>query len=62
MTDPLLSITGLTRRYGDHTVLEIVHPLDESGETRVERVIEEYKRRFNQEAVLRVVTVGRANF
>jgi hypothetical protein len=43
-------------------VLEIVHALDESGETKVERVIAEYKRRFRQEAVLRVVTVGRANF
>lgn len=43
-------------------VLEIVHPLDDAGETRIERVIAEYKRRFAQESVLRVVTVGRANF
>jgi hypothetical protein len=42
-------------------VLEIVHPLDSSGETRVERVIEAYKHRFGQESVLRVVTVGKAN-
>ena len=42
-------------------VLEIVHVLDRSGETRIEAVIDEYKRRFRQEAVLRVVTVGRAN-
>ena len=42
-------------------VLEIVHVLDRSGETRIEAVIDEYKRRFGQEAVLRVVTVGRAN-
>jgi hypothetical protein len=42
-------------------VLEIVHPLDRSGETRIERVITEYKRRFEMEAVLRVVTVGKAN-
>jgi hypothetical protein len=42
-------------------VLEIVHPLDESGETRIERVIAAYKQRFGQESVLRVVTVGKAN-
>ena len=43
-------------------VLELVHVLDRSGETRVEAVIAEYKRRFAQQSVLRVVTAARASF
>ena len=43
-------------------VLELVHVLDRDGESRVEAVIAEYKRRFAQQAVLRVVTAARASF
>jgi len=44
-------------------VLEIVHP-PRSPETdaAIVAIIAEYKRRFGQEAVLRVVTVGRASY
>jgi len=43
-------------------VLEVVHPV-RSAETdsAILAIIAEYKRRFGQEAVLRVVTVGRAS-
>ena len=43
-------------------VLEVIHPA-RSAETdaAILAIIAEYKRRFRQEAVLRVVTVGRAN-
>jgi Protein of unknown function (DUF3574) len=42
-------------------VLEVVHP-PRAAETdaAIRAIIAEYKRRFGQEAVLRVVTVGRA--
>jgi hypothetical protein len=43
-------------------VLELVHVLDREGESRVEAVIAEYKRRFAQQSVLRVVTAARASF
>ena len=44
-------------------VLEVVHPA-RSAETDavILAIIAEYKRRFSQEAVLRVVTVGHASF
>lgn len=44
-------------------VLEVVHP-ERSARTdsAITVIIVEYKRRFNQESVLRVVTNGRASF
>jgi len=44
-------------------VLEVVHP-DRSAamETAIVAIIAEYKRRFSQESVLRVVTAGRAAY
>jgi hypothetical protein len=43
-------------------VLEIIHPPSESAESALRAVILEYKRRFLQEAVLRVTTDVRAQF
>ena len=44
-------------------VLEIVHPeRSASTDSAIVAIIVEYKRRFNQESVLRVVTNGRASF
>jgi len=44
-------------------VLEIVHPARSADtDSAILAIIAEYKRRFGQEAVLRVVTVGRASF
>ncbi len=44
-------------------VLEVVHPArSEAMETAIAAIIAEYKRRFSQESVLRVVTPGRAAF
>ncbi|MGH7520606.1 MAG: DUF3574 domain-containing protein [Gemmatimonadales bacterium] len=44
-------------------VLEIVHPdRSASADSAIVAIIVEYKRRFNQESVLRVVTAGRASF
>jgi len=40
----------------DSYVLHVVHPEDPRFETAVREVIDEYKRRFNQESVLRVRT------
>jgi hypothetical protein len=53
---------GRTRREPSF-VLEVVHPA-RSAETdaAILAIITEYKRRFGQEAVLRVVTVGRATY
>lgn len=44
-------------------VLEVVHP-DRlaSADSAIVAIIAEYKRRFSQESVLRVVTAGRASF
>ncbi len=44
-------------------VLEVVHPA-RSAETEaaIQAIIAEYKRRFGQDAVLRVVTAGRASY
>ena len=52
---------GTVQREGTF-VLELVHVLDRDGESRVEAVIAEYKRRFAQQSVLRVVTAARASF
>ena len=44
-------------------VLEIVHPARASAtDSAIVAIIAEYKRRFRQESVLRVVTPGRASF
>ena len=43
-------------------VLEIVHPVDDRVEQAVSEIITEYKRRFRQEAVLRLRTDGRATY
>ena len=44
-------------------VLEVVHPArSDSTEAAIVAIIAEYKRRFSQESVLRVVTVGRAAY
>jgi Protein of unknown function (DUF3574) len=44
-------------------VLEVIHPARSAGtESAIVAIIAEYKRRFGQEAVLRVVTVGRASY
>jgi hypothetical protein len=44
-------------------VLEIVHAeRSASADSAIVAIIGEYKRRFNQESVLRVVTAGRAGF
>src|SRR5882762_355287 len=44
-------------------VLEVVHPARSSAtETAIIAIIAEYKRRFSQESVLRVVTAGRAAY
>jgi hypothetical protein len=44
-------------------VLEVVHPTRSSTtEAAIVAIIAEYKRRFQQESVLRVVTMGRAAY
>lgn len=44
-------------------VLEVVHPQrSASADSAIVSIIAEYKRRFNQESVLRVITSGRASF
>jgi hypothetical protein len=43
-------------------VLEVVHPQQAAVDSVIVAIIAEYKRRFNQDAVLRVITVGRASF
>ena len=44
-------------------VLEVVHPERSAAmETAIVAIIAEYKRRFSQESVLRVVTAGRAAY
>lgn len=43
-------------------VLEIVHPADRQVDQYISEVISEYKRRFRQEAVLRLQTDGRATY
>jgi hypothetical protein len=44
-------------------VLEVVHPeRSASADSAIAAIIVEYKRRFNQEAVLRVVTSGQASY
>lgn len=44
-------------------VVEVVHPQHAASvDSAIVGIIAEYKRRFNQEAVLRVVTAARASF
>ena len=44
-------------------VLEVVHPVRSAGtDSAIVAIIAEYKRRFSQQSVLRVVTAGRASF
>ena len=44
-------------------VLEVVHPArSDAMEAAIAAIIAEYKRRFSQESVLRVVTAGRATY
>jgi hypothetical protein len=43
-------------------VVELVHLVGPEAEDRVQAVIDEYKRRFAQQAVMRVVTEARASF
>jgi hypothetical protein len=44
-------------------VLELVHPARSAGaDSAIVAIIAEYKRRFSQQSVLRVVTAGRASF
>jgi hypothetical protein len=44
-------------------VLEVLHPeRSASADSAIVAIIVAYKRRFNQESVLRVVTNGRASF
>ena len=43
-------------------VVELLHPATRESETRVQSVIDAYKSRFAQQAVLRMVTSVRATF
>ena len=44
-------------------VLEVVHPVRApAADSAIVGVVAEYKRRFHQQSVLRVVTAGRASF
>ncbi len=44
-------------------VVEVVHPMRSVGtDSAIVAIIAEYKRRFSQQSVLRVVTSGRASF
>src|SRR5688572_25881314 len=44
-------------------IVEVVHPPKSAGaDSAIVAIIAEYKRRFRQESVLRVVTPGRASF
>ena len=43
-------------------VLIVVHPLDERFDQTIDRIIDAYKRRFNQESVLKVSSFVRAKF
>ena len=44
-------------------VLEVVHPPRSAGtDSAIVAIIAEYKRRFGQESVLRVITAGRASY
>jgi len=44
-------------------VLEVVHPTGSAAtEAAIVAIIAEYKRRFGQESVLRVVSIGRASY
>ncbi len=50
-------------RHEPSFVLEVVHPLRSAAvDSAIVAIIAEYKRRFGQESVLRVVTNGEASF
>ncbi|HEV2671196.1 MAG TPA: DUF3574 domain-containing protein [Gemmatimonadales bacterium] len=54
--------TGRTHREPSF-VLEVVHPSHSAAaDSAIVAIMAEYKRRFSQESVLRVVTSGRASF
>ena len=46
----------------DSFVIEIIHPFDASIEASVREIAEEYRRRFKQEAVMRVTVPARLEF
>ena len=43
-------------------ILEILHPLDRELDRRIDEIADEYKRRFRQEAVMRVTMPARMEF
>lgn len=43
-------------------VVEVVHSASAGTDSAIVAIIAEYKRRFNQESVLRVITPGRASY
>jgi hypothetical protein len=43
-------------------VVEVVHPPRSAADSAIVAIIAEYKRRFKQESVLRVITSSRASF
>jgi hypothetical protein len=50
-------------RHEPSFVLEVMHPPRSAEvDSAILAIIAEYKRRFSQESVLRVLTVGRASF
>ncbi len=43
-------------------VLDVVHPAQASADSAIAAIVTEYKQRFRQQSVLRVVIPGRASF
>ena len=43
-------------------IFEVTHPPDAQVDAKIQRIAEEYKRRFRQEAVLRVVSPAKSTF
>lgn len=59
MTPVVTGLLGLEPVF----VVEVVHARQSTGaDSAIVAIIGEYKRRFNQESVLRVVTNGRARY
>jgi hypothetical protein len=56
-----LEASGVLARESS-TVVEVAHPASEAAEAALRAIAEEYKRRFRQEAVLRVTTPVRIRF
>jgi hypothetical protein len=52
---------GAVEREGSW-VLEVIHPAGAAADANVAAIAAEYKRRFNQEAVLHLVMPGRAEY